>query len=94
MSGQWIDTATQRCQCSNGQLKYCKNLCQAGKMQLAFIFDTSISITEDDDFNAQSEIGEKNWDAMRTFTAEVIEEAPIGYDDVVVSYTNFDDDTQ
>eukprot|EP00951_Prasinocladus_malaysianus_P009750 scaffold71221_cov39-Prasinocladus_malaysianus.AAC.1 len=77
-----------------GVLKDCVDRCEVPQMQLAFIFDTSSSITEDDSSQVDSEVGEKNWDAVRTtFTAKVVEELPIGYDDVVVSYSSFDYDT-
>jgi hypothetical protein len=56
-----------------------------------FLFDTSTSIKEDDDGSSESEVGKENWESMRRFTAQVVQEVPVGYGAVQVGYTSFAD---
>ena len=89
--GGYLDTDTQRCRCDYGNLVDCEDLCQAGKAQLMFLFDTSASIMEDENSESDSEVGTENWMSMQDFTASAIRQLPIGPWKTMVSLARFSD---
>mmetsp|Transcript_29055 Transcript_29055/g.69429 ORF Transcript_29055/g.69429 Transcript_29055/m.69429 type:complete len:392 (+) Transcript_29055:160-1335(+) len=90
-NGEWVDTNSQRCLCSDGKLTKCRDLCEAGRSQVMFLFDTSTSIKEDKDGSSESSVGRENWESMRRFTSEVVEDVPVGYRQTRIGYTSFAD---
>lgn len=83
----WVDIDGQRCQCVDSALSNCFDLCEAGLVEAMFIFDTSSSITENEDDKRVDSIGRKNWEDMRDFTSRVVEQVP--FDTVQVGYSSF-----
>jgi len=93
-NGQWIPKGSTSCQCYNGKHVNCKEECRAGKAQLMFLFDTSVSITENSSSEKEDSVGRKNWRAMINFAAEAINQLPVSAQETRIGISSFSDDPE
>jgi len=88
--GEWISKGGgTSCLCRSGKQVNCKQTCKAGKAQLMFLFDTSVSITEDSSSEEDSAVGRKNWRAMSNFAAKTIDQLPVGAQQTRIGLSRF-----